>query len=80
MADDKESLSRCIYDTFKTSDGLVTLSWILNDCGFFESDPARISPELIAFCHRLIKAGGMAIDGDMGLFARAILDSHAEES
>ena len=73
------SLAGAIYRTFSSDAGRVTLQWILRECGFFETDPARIDPSRLALAHRLLRAGSFAIAGDSGRFTRAIVDSHDAE-
>ncbi len=73
---DDPGLPGCIYRTFITDDGKTTLMWILDQCGFFQTDKSKIDPSLIAFAGRLMKAGNMGISGDAGAFASAVLSSY----
>lgn len=69
-------LSAAIYRTFSTADGKTVLSWILYQCGYFVTNPSAVSVDLVAFANRLMQAGHMTITGNMGKFARAIIESY----
>lgn len=70
------SLSGAIHRTFSTAEGKSVLMWILRECTFFETNPARISPEKLGFAHKLLAAGAYGIAGDSGRFVDAIVASH----
>lgn len=75
----ERELAKCIYDTFNTPEGKVTLTWILDQCGVFATDRSRVDPSLVAFAGKLMNAGCMGIAGDAGVLASAILRSHKVE-
>ena len=70
------TLAGAIYETFSTDEGKSVLQWILNECTFFETRPDKISPEKLAFAHKLLNAGNFTINGDSGRFVDAIVNSH----
>ncbi|MFA6934578.1 MAG: hypothetical protein WCR70_04850 [Sphaerochaetaceae bacterium] len=76
----EEELAAAIYKTFNTADGKTVLSWILYQCGYFVTKPSAVSVDLIAFANRLMQAGHMTITGNMGKFARAIIESYEGSS
>lgn len=45
--------------TFSTPHGKTMLYWIANECGAFADDPKMITPELMAFWHRLLRVGSV---------------------
>lgn len=68
----------CIHETFSTENGKFTLTWMLNEAGFFKTDRDEIDPSLIAFMSRLLKAGGMEDRLNVKAFAEALLASYVE--
>lgn len=47
----------------KSTDGRIVLFNILNNLGYFETDPEQIKPELIAFANRLLHDVGINTPG-----------------
>lgn len=45
--------------TFGSEDGIQALTWILNECGRWVCDPAKVVPELQAFGNRLLAKLGV---------------------
>lgn len=74
--DDREELAQAIYNTFKTSEGKSVFAWILDQCGYFETDPNKVSPELIALANRIMVTGHMTVTGDLGRYAQAVIESY----
>lgn len=72
----EDELARAIYNTFKTPEGKSVFAWILDQCGYFEADPAKVKPELIALANRIMLAGNMTVAGDMGKYAMAVIESY----
>lgn len=60
MEEKRQTTTEDIFrSTFDTADGQTMLYWILNECGYFATDPGYIKPELLAFANRLLQAGGV---------------------
>ena len=63
---------RTIQDVFKVAfsgeDGKTMLYWLLNECGYFATDPSRIHPDLIALANRLLYAGGITAPQTAGKY------------
>lgn len=76
IEDEAQELARAIYNTFRTADGKVTLTWLLIQCGYFNTKPEDVSPELVALANRLMAAGHMRIQGNAGLYAQAVIESY----
>ena len=57
MAD--KNFNQIFRSTFDTPDGRTMLWWILDQCGFFQGDPRLISPDLLAFAHRMLREAGI---------------------
>lgn len=68
---------KTIQDVFKVAfsgeDGKTMLYWILNECGYFATDPRYVSPELIAFANRLLLAGAVTAPQEAGRYIDSIL-------
>lgn len=47
---------------FGTEEGRIVAANIFANLGFFETDPSRIKPELIAFAHRLQHDMGINVE------------------
>lgn len=71
-----QQLASAIYETFHTSSGKTVLAWILNQCGYFVTDPNRVSVDLVAFANRLLQAGKLSIFGNMGVYTQALIESY----
>jgi hypothetical protein len=41
------------------ADGPGVLTWMLNECGYFATDPAAIDPLMIALCNRILNKCGV---------------------
>ena len=65
----ENELAKAIYNTFKSGDGKSVFAWILDQCGFFET-------ELIALANRIMVTGHMTVTGDMGKYAMAVIESY----
>ena len=79
MEEDKNhemEMSEAIYRTFNTYYGKAVLARILALCGFFEVDPSKINPHLIALGNRILQEGGLTITGDMGKYMDAVMASY----
>lgn len=61
--------------TFDNADGRTMLWWILNECGYFATDPRYISPELMAFANRLLMAGGVNTPAKAGRYIDSLMVS-----
>lgn len=72
----ENELAKAIYNTFKSGDGKSVFAWILDQCGFFETDPNKVKPELIALANRIMVTGHMTVTGDMGKYAMAVIESY----
>lgn len=57
--DEREALRRCFRTTFDSREGKTILAWIAKECGAFETDPKKISPDLQAFFNRLLWTSGL---------------------
>jgi hypothetical protein len=42
-----------------TADGPAVLTWILNELGYFSTDPQLIDPVMMAFCNRILNKIGI---------------------
>lgn len=61
--------------TFKTEAGNTMLYWILNNCGYFSTDPALVSPQLIAFANRLLSLGNINVPENAGNYINKIMSA-----
>ena len=64
----------CFKSTFGTLDGKTMLYWIADECGYFQTDTAKIKPELIAFFNKLLQVGEIAIPQKAGKLMAAYMD------
>lgn len=62
MDKDKALTIRHLFQrVFNTEDGRLVLANILNNLGYFETDPGNIRPEYIAFANRLLHDTGINV-------------------
>lgn len=54
-----KTFNQIFRSTFDTQDGRTMLYWILEQCGYFQGDPRLISPDLLAFAHRMLREAGI---------------------
>lgn len=76
MDKDEIELADAIYRTFRTAEGKTVLAFLMNEAGFFASDPAKINNDNVALINRLLKAGHMTIAGDLGKYTLAVVESY----
>lgn len=75
MDDEKNNIGTAMYLTFNTPAGKSVFAWILHRCGFFETDPAKLDPKMIAFANTMIQEMELAISGDMGKYMDVLMES-----
>lgn len=73
MSDGKRTMADIFQEVFGTEDGKTMLYWIASECGMFQEDPGRIRPDLMAFWHRLLRAGGVTDPRRAGVLMQNIM-------
>lgn len=73
------TIGTAMYETFSSPYGKSTLAWILDRCGYFETDPAKVKPELTALANGILAEMRIGMSGDMGAYMDAIIGSHDAE-
>ena len=73
---DERELAEAIYKTFKSAEGKVVLAYMMNEAGYFSTDPGKINADNVALINRLLIAGHMTVAGDMGKYALAVVESY----
>lgn len=73
MAVEKKTIQDVFKVAFSGGDGKTMLYWILNECGYFATDPAYIKPELLAFANRLLYAGAITAPEEAGKYIDSIM-------
>ena len=73
MAAKKKTIQDVFKVAFSGEDGKTMLYWILNECGYFATDPSYIKPELIAFANRLLMAGAVTAPQEAGRYIDSIM-------
>lgn len=68
-----KTMREVFINTFDTPDGRTMLYWIMDQCGYFQKDPRMVSPDLIAFAHRLLYEGGVAMADKAGDYMQRIM-------
>jgi hypothetical protein len=48
---------RNVFSHSESGSGVLT--WILNECGYFATDPDNINPVMIALCNRILNKCGV---------------------
>lgn len=74
----KKTMAEVFRVTFSGEDGKTMLYWILQECGYFETNPNLISPELTSFANRLLSTGGVNQPQMAGRFVDEILRLSSE--
>ena len=70
------SIGSLMRSVFSTPDGAAVLAWILTRCGMGTTNPALVSPDLIAFGNSILKEMEVGEHGHMGLYIRGLLGSY----
>ena len=52
------STGKVLQTVFSGVDGHTALYWLANECGYFETDPAKIRPELLALFNKIMYETG----------------------
>lgn len=73
MASDNKTMQEVFKVAFSGEDGKTMLYWILNECGYFATDPSAIRPELIALANRLLFTGGITSPSEAGRYIDNII-------
>ncbi len=74
----KKTMAEVFRVTFSGEDGKTMLYWILQECGYFETNPNLISPELTSFANRLLATGGINVPQMAGRYIDSILKLASE--
>lgn len=75
----ERTIGNAMYITFNNDCGKSVFAWILHKCGYFETDPSKVDPKMIAFANSMIREMKLAISGDMGRYMDALMQSHETE-
>lgn len=59
---------------FQTAEGKAVLTDMLNELGFFATDPEYIKPELLSFAHLLLQRLGVNVIQNIGNYIGAVVD------
>ena len=68
-----ESFRELFANVFGDSQGRTMLWWIADQCGYFATDPGKISPELLSFFNRLLSMGGVISSDKAGVLMDALV-------
>lgn len=61
------SIGKVFQTVFSGVDGHTTLWWLANECGYFETDPEKIKPELLALFNKIMYETGAYLPKQAGV-------------
>lgn len=64
---------------FSTTDGRCVFFNILNNLGYFETDPSKIRPEYIAFANRLLHDSGINVPTNWGFLMDKMFETSTDK-
>lgn len=69
------SIGKVLQGVFSGLDGHTALWWLANECGYFETDPAKIKPELIALFNKIMYETGAYLPKQAGVLIEKITEA-----
>ena len=70
MKKTEDTVGKVLRTAFSGTDGKTALLWLANECGYFETDPAKIRPELLALFNKIMFETGVFLN--LGALAEAL--------
>ncbi|MBO8442613.1 MAG: hypothetical protein IAC42_02475 [Spirochaetes bacterium] len=69
------SIGKVLQTVFSGVDGHTALYWLANECGYFETDPAKIRPELLALFNKIMYETGAYLPKQAGVLIKKITEA-----
>lgn len=64
---EKYSMGKVFQTVFSGVDGHTALWWLANECSYFETDPEKIKPELLALFNKIMYETGAYLPKQAGV-------------